>query len=54
MGTAIEELIRNVLATKFEAFNDEVIEDAKRLLMSLVAQCAVPRPFLTPLAIRNY
>jgi hypothetical protein len=36
MGTAIEELIRNVLATKFEAFNDGLIEDAKKRVIDVV------------------
>ena len=36
MATETQKLIHNVLDTRFEAFNEEVIRDAKRQLIDLV------------------
>ena len=40
MANATQELIRNLLETKFEVLNDELIEDAKKRIIDVVG-CAI-------------
>lgn len=40
MNTAIEELVGNVLETKFEVFSDELVENAKKRMIDVVG-CAI-------------
>jgi hypothetical protein len=49
MATETQKLIRNVLDTGYEAFNQEVIRDAKRQLIDLIGvmvrRCRRPYPW---------